>query len=128
MIELEDGWCENAGEFLKVTVSAQNKKFLNFNEDIIISKSDIQSDNYDILIFASRKIEQIEIPPFIKKINPFAFSGCHSLFHVKFPENSELEIIGKNAFESTILTKISIPKHAKIIGEASFNLILNYQS
>lgn len=52
-----------------------NKENISFyNDSFIIGKSDIKSDNFDILYFARRDIENAIIPPFIKIIAPFAFS------------------------------------------------------
>ena len=119
--ELKKGWCNSTYILNKVIISANNNNFANFGRDIIIGKSNPQSNLFDTIYFASRKINQVIIPSYIKKINPYSFSDCDSLGYVEFPENSELEVIDDNSFLHSNISYISIPKSTKIIGKEAFN-------
>ena len=56
------------------------------------------NDEFDILLFASRDIEEISIPSNIKIISSYAFEFCRYLTNVEIPTDSNLQIIKSNAF------------------------------
>ena len=58
---------------------------MSYNKDLILSKSDPQSNNFDTLYFVSRETEKLDIPSFIKKINSYAISECDKLLNVTIP-------------------------------------------
>ena len=80
--ELKEGWCRYVKYISEILVSPENKYFQNYDKDILIGKSDPQNETFDTLYFVSRYVKQVAIPPFIKKINSFAFSNCNKLFLV----------------------------------------------
>ena len=106
---LKKGWCEETNDLNYIEISPKDKMYMYFDEKMIIGKSDENSQNYDILVFARRDIEEITIPSFIKHIDPYAFDGCYKLESLDFGEESELLSFGKCAFASTALKKITIP-------------------
>lgn len=118
--ELKKGWCLHLKYTSEILVSPENKYFQNYDKDILIVKSDPQKETFDTLYFVSRYVKQVVIPPFIKKINSFAFSNCNKLFLVKLSEDSELEIIDDDSFTNSTINKIYIPKHVKTIGKNAF--------
>ena len=73
--ELKEGWCRRTFNLVNVTVDERNPYFKNSEENskLILGKSDTKSDNFDVIVFASRGIEDITIPSNIKIIGPFSF-------------------------------------------------------
>ena len=65
-------------------------------------------------------IEEIEIPSSATSIEGYAFEGCEGLTKVNFAENSQLESIGEEAFESCNIEKLIIPSSVKSIGRLAF--------
>lgn len=74
-----------------------NKLYKNYEENdlLIVGKSDIDSGIYDDLVWASKKMKTVTIPPNIKRILPYAFS--HSDIEKKFIPPSVTHIC-KGAF------------------------------
>lgn len=68
----------------KIDLSPQNKnlKYLDDNKTIIVGKSVLNSDDFDSLVIASRKIRSIKIPSNIKYVKTFAFDGCSVLLRL----------------------------------------------
>lgn len=120
LIELKDGWCYHAMQLKNVSFKSQNPFFSWFDNKLIIGKSSMQSDNYDVLHFARRDIEDVVIPSFIKKISPYAFNFCYKLNKVEFQKNSELLTIEKGAFSESDLQSIIIPSHVRVIRSIAF--------
>ena len=65
---LSEGWCKGTSKLKKVKIMPKNKYFICFDNDMILGKSDIQSQNYDIILFVNRDIKKIKIPSFVKII------------------------------------------------------------
>ena len=126
--ELKDKWCRGMKILDKVTIMPNNPIYKNIDDKMIVGKSDPKSDIYDILVFARRDIEEAKIPSFIKQIAPFAFQGCGKLKKVEFEKNSQLQIIGRHAFNDTKITTISIPSNVKQVSHRSFSRCLFLKS
>ena len=62
----------------------------------------------------------------ITTINDAAFSDCHSLTEVIFPDT--LEFIGENSFGATKLREIYLPNNATNIADSAWNWISTIQS
>lgn len=89
---------------------------------MIIGKSDRNCEVFDVLLLVFRNAETVVVPFFIKHISSYALSGCQNLSKIEFEGNSNLILIGKGAFTNiSIIESISIPKHARIIGEEAFS-------
>lgn len=119
--EFKESWCYEASKLINFTINPQNKNFMSYDDIFIIGKSNIESDEFDVIFFARRDIEEATIPSFIKKIAPFAFYKCCLLQKVEFEQYSELEIIDKNAFSKTLIEKITIPPKVTSIAENAFS-------
>lgn len=52
----------------KIDVDPENPGFKNYDVNLIICKSDLESDHYDVLIFCTRNVHKIIVPSFIKQI------------------------------------------------------------
>ena len=143
--ELESGWICDAMNLIKVSVMPNNEYFKNYDENLVIGKS----DEFDVLIFARRDvkkieipknikqiasysfsyslIEQIKIPPSVKKICEGAFSHCKHLQSVEIPIDSELTEIEDLAFSCTSIKKLFIPRHVTKISFGSFSYCKHLQ-
>ncbi|KAK8838436.1 hypothetical protein M9Y10_033062 [Tritrichomonas musculus] len=132
VVELKDGWCIGTYKLTDVTIIPSNEQnFCYYDDKLILGKSDINSDNYDVLIFARRDIIDVEIPTNIKRIAPFAFhestvrnvfiplhvtyigdnafSCCIQLDRFEVSNDSELQTIGEYAFSYSLVRYLSIP-------------------
>lgn len=116
---LTDGWCSFTSNLTKITLSPQNRYFSFIENKYIIKKSDKKND--DIIVFACRDIEEINVPSFIKRIAANSFSNCSRLKKVSFSDDSHLDSIGKESFFSSSIEKISIPSNVTRIEKASFS-------
>ena len=66
------------------------------------------------------QIREIMIPASVKEIRGHVFNGCEQLENVEFAEDSELETIYWNVFDSTSLKKITIPASVTTIEFEAF--------
>lgn len=142
--ELQDGWCSETLKLRKISVFENGQKNISYFDDkYIVGKSDNKSDEYDVLIFARRNIIYAKIPPFIKKIGPFAFdcscviyvtipnqvveicchafNMCRKLKRVDFLDDPQLQTIGRYAFNLSGLESFIVPPHVNQIYEYAFN-------
>ena len=120
--ELKKGWCYGAKNLTKITISPKIDHFAFKNNKYLIGKSDENNDEFDILLFASRDIDEIVIPSSIKIISSYAFKDCDKLTKVEFETNSNLQIIESYAFDCYNLTEFKIPPNSNLqkIGKFSF--------
>ncbi|KAK8864035.1 hypothetical protein M9Y10_011729 [Tritrichomonas musculus] len=116
---IEKGWCMSLSNMSKFTIMP-NKNFLNYNGDYILSKSDTESDIFNVLIFARRDIVTAKIPSSVKVIACGSFYDCARLYNVEFNEDSQLEIIEKESFIFCPFEKLSFPYHITQICEMAF--------
>lgn len=128
---LQPNWYDGVNiDSFNVSISPENHNLLFLNEKIIIGKTDQNNDNYDVILFACRDIEEENIPDYVKKIGPYAFSKCKQLRTIHFSENSQLSEICEGAFDQSSLKNITIPSHIQIIPNNAFsnceNLTINF--
>ena len=69
----------------------------------------IDTNAFGFLKGVAPQIREIMIPASVKEIRGHVFNGCEQLENVEFAEDSELETIYWNVFDSTSLKKITIP-------------------
>ena len=119
--ELNDSWCNETPNLTEIRISPNNKNFIYYEDKFLLGKSDLKSDVFDILCFARRDIEYAKIPSFIRIISPHAFELCNKLEKIEFSTDSQLQIIGEEAFSLSGLNSIVIPKHVTKIGDQAFN-------
>ena len=86
--ELAESWCIGTRNLTHVTIMPNNKRYKKYTDNMIIGKSDINRDEYDILVFVCRNTNSIEIHPFIKEISPYSFSE-RTKFHFFIEWNQE---------------------------------------
>lgn len=119
---LEEGWCIGAAHLIEITLSPLNNNF-SYSDDIqkiLTSKSNSKSKIFDVIIFACRDVNFVEISSQITEIGSHSFSDCKCIEKVEFSKESELKIIGKESFSNSSVDKILIPNRVKKICESSF--------
>lgn len=73
------------------------------------------------LCFYRCGIISITIPDSVTTISDFAFEGCSLMRHIRFEDNSKLELIGIYAFRAcSSLKKIKFPRSLKLIKLCAF--------
>lgn len=126
--ELEEGWCNETSQLFNVSISAKNPNYKYINNAFIIGKSDKNNNNYDVINFSRRNIEQCVIPSNIKRICSYSFANCSKLDSIEFSEDSELNSIGEKAFFQSSISKISIPNHVLQIEDQAFSCCRNLKT
>lgn len=121
LINLEEGWSESLEYLESIKVSPNNPRYCLFDGELLIGKSSLENDNFDVIVLCVKNIKKLTIPSFIKIIGHNAFSFCSQLQTIEFTENSELQIIDKFAFLSSSIEFLKIPSHLKIINERAFS-------
>ena len=120
VVELKKEWCSNTLNLNKFNVMPNNEHYSNIDNDFIVGKSDLNSNIYDILVFARRNIIKAKIPPFIKVIRSHAFEHCEKLKYIEIKNDSELHIINENAFAYATLKRINLPNNLTRISDNAF--------
>lgn len=148
-IDLEEGWCSGIENLKHVEVESGNARYLGFDGKYIIGKSNIEREDYDMLIICSCDLVEMNIPDTIRIIGPFAlaqskiqrilipanvtkicenaFYYCKQLTRVVFEPNSKLQTIDKHAFTFSNITSISIPGSVTNISSFTFSLCSKLQ-
>ena len=104
----------------RIIISPENRNFRVLNENLLLGKTDLTSNNYDVIVFASNDCVEENIPDYIKKIGSYAFSKCTRLRKVNFSLNSQLTIIDSYAFFGSSLEEITVPHSVTEIRERAF--------
>ena len=125
LINLTEGWCVGALELSNVKVSPNNPRYRSYDDQTVIGKSSIENDEFDVLVFCSRKATSITIPKFIKHIGPHCFDECKLLQSIEFEENSELQTIETCAFGGTQIQSFTLPSTVTRICRSAFSLCLD---
>lgn len=97
------------------------------NNELLLGKSEKNSNEFDAIHFARRDIKEVIIPSYVKSINQFSFSDCKHLTKVEFYHNSKLNSIGKYAFNNASISEIVIPSNCTLIDQDAFKFC-NYLS
>lgn len=109
MSQLKDYWCDSLECLVKVTVSPKNKHFKLIDDNLLVEKTEEESDDYDVLYFVNRQIENIKMPSSIKYIKPNAFKECKKLSKIDILPDSQLRSFCKDCFSYTLITSLFIP-------------------
>lgn len=74
--DLQEGWCNQTWKLQSIIVVPGNEfNIISFENKFILGKSSQKSDIFDVLLFARRDIKAAIVPPSVKRIASFAFSG-----------------------------------------------------
>lgn len=120
LIELKEGWCHSIHDLKSVKIGPNNQYLKIYDDNLIIGKSNIENENYNVLVFAPRSIEKIRIPSFIEIISSCSCECCFDLQEIEIPNDSKIKKIGKNAFACTPINYVYIPSSVTLIGERAF--------
>ena len=104
--------CCDTEKLTKITISPLNGQFIFKDDKYLLSKSNINNDKFDVLLFASSDIEEISV---------FSFLGCKNLTKVEIPTNSNLQIIKSYAFSYSSIYEFFIPSKVSTICETAFH-------
>ena len=117
---LQDGWCSDTAHLTSITINPKNRRYSSKDGRIIIGKSEIEKDEYDILVFCVRSMENVIIPSSIEVISPNAFEYCKKLQQVAFSSLSKLRIIDDYSFFYSSIQSIIIPSSVTLLGKSCF--------
>lgn len=81
---LEKDWCANLQGLEEVEISPGNQNFLYLNNSYLLTKSNEESDKFDVLIYARSDIEDAIVPSQVKTINRISFAYHKKLKSVTF--------------------------------------------
>lgn len=96
ILELKNGWCCQLKEVKEIKIiKREQQNIALYNNKILIGKSDVKSDVFDVLLFVPKEIKSFTIPPFIKRIGSYSFSET-SIESIFIP--SQVTHICKGAF------------------------------
>lgn len=76
-------------------------------------------ESIEMMAFQGNTFTEIVIPSTVKEING-GFRLCKQLVKVEFAPNSQLEILGENAFAQTAIKEMVLPNNVKVIQESAF--------
>ena len=109
--KIGNGALDGCSSLTGITVSKDNKVY-DSREDC---NAIIHTESNTLISGCENTI----IPPSVRKIGPYAFSGCYSLTNISIPPS--VTDIGKAAFSRcSSLTSISIPPSVTKIGKGAF--------
>ena len=140
--DLKDNWSVEMKYLQKIIVSQSNPRYSSVGDVMIIGKSLIESNKYDLLVSCLCNVKYVTIPDSVKRIENYAFSDtsieaitipsgievfgkcafqyCFFLTKIEFEKNSKLQIIEKDAFQSSKIKSITIPSEVRKIGKRAF--------
>lgn len=120
LVNLNKNWCIGICGLNNIEVDPKNPRYLCIDGKILIGKSYLSNDDYDILFFGARNIVEARIPNCIKAIASYAFENCMKLSRIEFQQNSELRAINTEVFFNSPISSFAIPAHVTSIDENSF--------
>lgn len=108
--EFCEGWCYSTPNLNKINVIQSGRQNIKlFEGKILLGKSNLKSDTFDVLLFAPRDSQTVIIPPSVEIISPDAFHLCSKLETVIFSHDSKLRTICKGAFANSSLNSLKLP-------------------
>lgn len=102
------------------TYISPNNKYLAIKDHFIVSKSNPNIEEYDVLVASMNCFLFDIIPSYIKHINKYCFYAAS--FFILFADNSQIISFGKKAFWAVQINSISLPPSLQVIEEYAFYL------
>lgn len=123
VVELEDYWCHDVVNLTNIEIIENGEKNVSLcnNNRYLIGKSNLNKNEFDVLLFAVRDITTAIISGNITTINSHAFDNCKNLKRVEITIDSKLKKIGKYAFSKTGIESFTISPHITQIEEGAFH-------
>lgn len=119
-VEFGEGWPCFINHLNEIIVSPSNSHFIYQDNQLLFGKTNSFNDNYDVLIFSRRDIEEVTIPSNIRVIAAYSLAE-RVLKSIKFSDQSSLSLINANAFRESLIERITIPSHVTEIGSLAFS-------
>ena len=105
-----DGFCSELYSLNKINVIQKNNVNIKYVDNkILVGKSDVKKDVFDIILFGNRDINHIKIDSNIKRLCSFAFEHCSKLNKVDIDDDSQLKFIDENALSCTLISNFFVP-------------------
>lgn len=127
LIKLEEEWFSGASSLMTVKVCPNNPLFSIYDNKLLVGKSSIEKENFDILHFCFKDVETITIPSSIEIIKQRSFAWNEKIRQVFFLPDSKLRIIEKKAFFCSHIQSIKFPPHLIEICEEAFAECIHLQ-
>lgn len=119
-VDINNQWCRHTPELNKIVVDPENLRFKNYDDNLIIGKSNLESDDYDVLVSCARNVHRIIVPSFIKKIAACTFENCNDLVSIEFCSDSQIETVERYAMSCSSIVSVSFPCSLKKIVKNAF--------
>lgn len=142
--ELMPNWMINATNLKNIFLAPDNKylKYSDESHKMILSRSNKNTDVFDVITYVDKNCHELTIPSNIKIIDADSFSYCHineisipkSVTQIRyqafsncitssisFEEDSDLQLIEYGAFQSYYIKYLKLPKKIKYLDLNSFN-------
>lgn len=121
LVQLDENWYQIAPKLTDIKIDPNSLIFKEYEDQFILTKSNFDQEDFDVIFAAFPHIEKAEIPSSIKIINSHAFHKCRYIKSIEIPKDSKLQKIGKYAFYKTNISSIFIPPQVEEIGEHAFD-------
>lgn len=122
-----EGWFQGSNLFqIQIRLnSKKNKIIIPYENQFLISKSNPNNDDFDVLHYAHNSIIDVKIPAFIKRIAGYVFDryltiSSRKIESIEFTCDSQLQSIGPYACAHSNIRIISFPCHLKQIEHHAF--------
>ena len=125
LVQLDENWYQIAPKLTDIKIDPNSLIFKEYEDQFILTKSNFNQEDFDVIFAAFPHIEKAEIPSNIKIINSHAFHKCRYIKSIEIPKDSKLQKIGKYAFYKTNISSIFIPPQVEEIGEHAFDRCIN---
>lgn len=97
-----------------------NQNFVLIENKYLLGKTNQESDDFNVLLFAVHDVSEVSILPNIKIISESALSKYTNLIKVEIHNNSKLQSIEESAFSSTNIKQI-YPKMFRLLVNKQFH-------
>lgn len=108
-----------------INISPNNKNYVFYHDELLLGKSDLESEEIDTLIYAKPVNETVFVPKNVKYLAKYCFAFLKKIKSIEFEDISNVISIGKYAFNSSELESITIPPHVKHLKKSTFNFCRN---
>lgn len=69
LVDLKDGLCLGTHGLRKIEINSNNQRYFLYNDNkMIIGKSSIENEYFDVIVFVACDVKKVIIPNFIKHI------------------------------------------------------------
>lgn len=116
--KIEENFCHSTNFLQSFQIFPENKNFI-FSNQMLIGKSNPNSNEYDVILYIINYNNEITIPNNIKRIGDSCFHST-KINSIEFQSDSILNSIGTSCFYFTQIKKIVIPSSVEYIGRGAF--------